>query len=205
MSLPGKIKAIVLTCDRWRAITRHLILKYERLWPDHPFVFQVPYQELRGTDTDRIKYHAAPEDIKGTILHLLADIDDEEWIYWCVDDKYPIQLPTDKVTSLISHAMRSPDLDLVHRLARGTGEVRPSFAEPDGVVFAVASRLRRAHLDSGAGALTDIEASTLAHLLAGHLLRRYGTGPAPYRGPAGNCARAPSTSLPSTSARTWPT
>jgi AraC family transcriptional regulator len=65
------------------------------------------------------------------------------------------------------------------------GEVRPSFAEPDGVVFAVASRLRRAHLDSGAGALTDIEASTLAHLLAGHLLRRYGTGPAPYRGPAG--------------------
>ena len=65
------------------------------------------------------------------------------------------------------------------------GEVRPSFAEPDGVVFAVASRLRRAHLDPGTGALTDIEASTLAHLLAGHLLRRYGTGPAPYRGPAG--------------------
>ena len=111
MSSPDKIKAIVLTCDRWRAITRHLILKYERLWPDHPFVFHVPYQELRGTDTDRIKYHAAPEDIKGTILHLLADIDDEEWIYWCVDDKYPIQLPTDKVASLISHAMRSPGID----------------------------------------------------------------------------------------------
>jgi AraC family transcriptional regulator len=65
------------------------------------------------------------------------------------------------------------------------GEVRPSYAKPDGVVFAVASRLRRAHLDSGAGALTDIEASTLAHLLAGHLLRRYGTGPVPSRGPAG--------------------
>ena len=75
-----------------------------------------------------------------------------------------------------------PDRDLVRRTP---AEVRPSFAEPDGVVFAVASRLRRAHLGSGAGALTDIEASTLAHLLAGHLLRRYGTGPAPYRGPAG--------------------
>jgi len=91
-----------------------------------------------------------------------------------------------------------PDRDLVRRLAgdlRDTrpipGEVRPSFAEPDGVVFAVASRLRRAHLDSGAAALTDIEASTLAHLLAGHLLRRYGAapmahrGPMPRRGPAG--------------------
>jgi hypothetical protein len=63
--------------------------------------------------------------------------------------------------------------------------VRPSFAEPDGVVFAAASRLRRAHLDSGAGALTDIEASTLAHLLAGHLLRRYGAAPMGRRGPAG--------------------
>src|SRR6187397_1047533 len=49
MSSPDKIKAIVLTCDRFRAITRHLILKYERLWPDHPFIFHVPYQELRGT------------------------------------------------------------------------------------------------------------------------------------------------------------
>ena len=28
-----------------------------------------------------------------------------------MDDKYPIQLPTDKVASLISHAMRSPGID----------------------------------------------------------------------------------------------
>ena len=85
-----------------------------------------------------------------------------------------------------------PDLDLVHRLAGGTAEVRPSFGAPDGVVFAVASRLRGAHLagahlTAGAGALTDVEASTLAHLLVRHLLRRYGH-PAPGRtgrGPAG--------------------
>ena len=83
-----------------------------------------------------------------------------------------------------------PDRALVDRLAGGSGaaEVRPSFAEPDGVVFAVASRLRRAHL-AGAhladGALTDVEASTLAHRLAGHLLRRYGDGPGPRRGQAG--------------------
>ena len=47
-----------------------------------------------------------------------------------------------------------PDRDLVDRLAgdlRVTAEVRPSFAEPDGVVFAVASRLRRAHLEPGPG------------------------------------------------------
>jgi AraC family transcriptional regulator len=61
-----------------------------------------------------------------------------------------------------------------HALAGGITEVRPSLAAPDGVVFAVAARLRRAHLTPGA--ITDIEASTLAHLLVRHLLRRYGTG-----------------------------
>ena len=111
MSSPDKIKAIVLTCDRYRAVTEHMILRYDRLWLDHPFVFHVPYQELGGLDTDRVKYLAAPSDIKGTILHMLSEIDDEEWIYWCVDDKYPIQLVTDKIASLISHAMRSPEVD----------------------------------------------------------------------------------------------
>jgi hypothetical protein len=111
MSLPDKIKAIVLTCDRYRAITEHMIFQYDRLWPGHPFVFHVPYQELGGTDTERVKFVTSPSDIKRTVLHLLAEIDEEERIYWCVDDKYPIQLVTDKIGTLISHAMRSPEVD----------------------------------------------------------------------------------------------
>ena len=111
MSLPDKIKAIVLTCDRWRAITRHLILKYERLWPDHPFIFMFHTRSFAEPTPTESSTTRRPRTLRGTILHLLADIDDEEWIYWCVDDKYPIQLPTDKVTSLISHAMRSPGID----------------------------------------------------------------------------------------------
>ena len=111
MNLPDKIRAIVLTCDRYRAITEHMIFQYDRLWPDHPFVFHVPYQELGGVNTERVKYLTAPSEIKGSVLHLLTEIDDEEWIYWCVDDKYPIQLIADKIASLISHAMRSPEVD----------------------------------------------------------------------------------------------
>jgi len=111
MSSPDKIKAIVLTCDRYRAITEHMMFQYDRLWPHHPFIFHVPYQELGGVDTERVKYLAAPSDLKRTVLHLLTEIDDEEWIYWCVDDKYPIQLITDRVGTLISHAVRSPEVD----------------------------------------------------------------------------------------------
>jgi hypothetical protein len=101
----------VLTCDRDRAITRHMIYLVRPPWPDHPFIFHIPYQEVGGTDTKLVKYFLSPTDIRGTVLHLLAEIDDEEWIYWCVDDKYPIHLPTDKITILISHAMRSPHID----------------------------------------------------------------------------------------------
>jgi len=111
MSSADKLKAIVLTCDRYRTITEHMIFQYDRLWPDHPFVFYVPYQELGGVDTDRVRYLTAPPDIKETILQLLMNIDDEEWIYWCVDDKYPIQLVTDKIANLISHATRSAEVD----------------------------------------------------------------------------------------------
>ena len=110
MSSRAEMKAIVLTCDRYRAITEHMILQYERLWPDHPFIFQIPYQDARGTDTAKTNYHRTPEDIKGTVLHLLAELDDEEWIYWCVDDKYPIRLVTGKIHDLIRHAISSPEI-----------------------------------------------------------------------------------------------
>ena len=108
------MKAIVLSYDRHRAITEHMVLQYERLWPDHPFVFRIPYQNLGGIDSERIKYVKAPggkpSDIPSTVLHLLADIDDEEWVYWCMDDKYPIQLATEKIDRLISHAAQSPKM-----------------------------------------------------------------------------------------------
>ena len=108
------MKAIVLSCDRYRALTEHMILQYERLWPDHPFVFQIPYQNLRGPDSERIRYVKAPggtaSDIPPSVLQLLADVDDEEMVYWCADDKYPIQLVTDKIAELMTYARDSSDI-----------------------------------------------------------------------------------------------
>jgi hypothetical protein len=87
-----------------------MILQYERLWPDHPFVFRIPYQRLRGQDSERIEYVKAPGDISSSVLRLLADLDDEEMVYWCADDKYPIQLVTEKITRLMSYACKSPNI-----------------------------------------------------------------------------------------------
>ncbi|PYL35842.1 MAG: hypothetical protein DMF35_02095, partial [Verrucomicrobia bacterium] len=104
------MKAIVLTCDRYRAVTEHMILQYEKLWPDHPFVFRVPYQKLHGAPGNRAEYVQTPAEIRATVLQILAHLDDEEWIYWCPDDKYPIELVVDKIVDLVSDIVRSADM-----------------------------------------------------------------------------------------------
>jgi len=104
------MKAIVLTCDRYRAVTEHMILQYEKLWPGHPFVFRVPFQRLGGSIADRTEFIQTPPEIKPTVLGLIADLHGEEWVYWCADDKYPIQLVTDKIIDLISDATQSPEI-----------------------------------------------------------------------------------------------
>ena len=108
------MKAIVLTFDRHRAITQHMILQYERLWPDHPFCFRIPYQNLGGINSDQLEYIRTPgdtaEDIPDAVLQLLADLPDEEWVYWCSDDKYPIRLVIDKIRELMRQALEAADI-----------------------------------------------------------------------------------------------
>ncbi len=106
------MKAIVLTADRYRAVTEHMILKYEEVWPNHPFVFRIPYQVNGGANTTRVEYirtrGSTPAEIPGMILDLISDLPDDELIYWCADDKYPIRLLVEKIESLLRFA-RSND------------------------------------------------------------------------------------------------
>ncbi len=105
-----RIKAIVLSWDRHRVITQHMIAQYARVWPDHPFVFRIPFQTLSGTDSAREEYRTTTTDIPGTVLQLIADLDDEEWVYWCADDKYPIRIVTEKFNTLFNYARARNDI-----------------------------------------------------------------------------------------------
>ncbi len=104
------MKAIVMTFDRYRAVADHMIWQYEKLWPDNPFTFRIPYQTLRGTNSERREYIEAPSEIRPSILQLLADIDDEDWIYWCPDDKYPVRFLLKKMTRILPHVLASPEM-----------------------------------------------------------------------------------------------
>ena len=108
------MKAIVLTCDRYRVITEHMILQYARHWPEHPFVFHVPYQEeaARGEDGPRRRYRRTPRAIKATVLALLDGLPDREWVYWCIDDKFPVRLETGAIASMTAELDADPADDM---------------------------------------------------------------------------------------------
>lgn len=79
-----------------------MIFKYAQLWPDHPFHFRVPYQELGPTPArGTVEYKKSPAGIKETVLTLLEDLDDDEMVYWCIDDKYPIKLDVPRIDAML--------------------------------------------------------------------------------------------------------
>src|SRR5947208_14702268 len=104
------MKAIVLTFDRHRAITQHLMLQYQRLWPDHPFRFRMPYQQLPGPNTERTEYIESAPEIPATLLRLIEHIQHEARVYWCSDDKYPIRLIVDKVKDPLNYARTASEI-----------------------------------------------------------------------------------------------
>jgi hypothetical protein len=106
------MKAIVLSFDKYRAVTEHMIFRYEALWPDHPFSFRIPFQNLRGNDSAHREYVHSPIGIKQTALRLLEDVNDDEWIYWCIDDKYPITLDATRIAAIAKWVTTIQDPDI---------------------------------------------------------------------------------------------
>lgn len=87
------MKALVITHDANHCLTDHMIDCYQSLWPFNPFQFVVPYQEfpnqLENKYGNKIILKKAPRDVKGCLEVLISDLQDDEWVYWCIDNKYP--------------------------------------------------------------------------------------------------------------------
>jgi hypothetical protein len=94
------MKAITLTCDKYIKLVDHMIFTYEKVWPSHPFTFRVPYENypkfLAEKYQDKVELIQLKDgkikSIRDTLLTSIQDLDDQEWIYWCMDDRYLIQL-----------------------------------------------------------------------------------------------------------------
>jgi hypothetical protein len=107
------MKALVLTFDRNQVFADHMIFKFDQLWPQNPFQFHVPYQSLQRINRKRgLKYISSNSPIVETVLTLLSGIPDHEWVFWCMDDHFPLKLDVKWLEKMISHLER-PGYDAV--------------------------------------------------------------------------------------------
>jgi hypothetical protein len=74
-----------------------MIDRYAAVWPDHPFVFRLPdgtaSRAMAERHPGRIELMPTAEGegrgrFREAVLGLLADLDDNAWVWWCIDDKY---------------------------------------------------------------------------------------------------------------------
>jgi len=115
------MKAIVLTFDKYHPIADHMIHSYENLWPSNPFTFYVPYEkypvELAKRYGDKIrlvqkKVGIDPKLIKYTVLFLLEELEDEQWIYWCMDDRYIEAINENEVNKVYNWLISTNDAEI---------------------------------------------------------------------------------------------
>jgi hypothetical protein len=90
------VKAIVLTFDDHLPVARLVVTAYGKLWPDHPFRFRIPYNGDRppawSEAEGKIDWIHSPRPIKATMTRLLEGVPDEDWVYFCMDDKVPLEI-----------------------------------------------------------------------------------------------------------------
>jgi len=112
------MKAIVLTFDKYMILTDHMISRYNNMWPAHPFVFYIPFQHIDVKNYFEAKYGnqvqliKTPSDIVRTMRVLLDNIQDNEWIYWCMDDRYPIQIKQTKMHQIYNWIQTIKDTEV---------------------------------------------------------------------------------------------
>ena len=80
-----------------------MMIQYSKLWPNNPLEYLIPYQNnnkyLRYKKNIFIR---SGKPIRETVQNLLFGIPDDEWIYWCMDDKYPIWLDSKNLNRVYS-------------------------------------------------------------------------------------------------------
>jgi bisphosphoglycerate-dependent phosphoglycerate mutase len=94
-----KVKGIVLTYDLQGGLAHLVVKAYESLLgKELPIEFLVPYQSIETYadiplgNVTLVESHS--NSIRATMKSLLERVVDDEWVLWCIDDRYPINMDT---------------------------------------------------------------------------------------------------------------
>ena len=112
------MKAIVLSFDKQSGLVELTYKKYMELWPECPLLFRIPYNDTSTNKSfkyfksrENVELVESPVAIRSTMQVLLNDLDDEEWVYWCIDDRYPIDIKSLELINNIYTAVVNGDVD----------------------------------------------------------------------------------------------
>jgi hypothetical protein len=89
------VKGIVLSFDPHLEIANLLVETYNQLWPDCRFQFRIPFTDRNPRAIFRaqnVEFISTPPDIRSTVKSLLCDLPEHEFVFWCIDDRYPIEI-----------------------------------------------------------------------------------------------------------------
>ena len=112
------MKAVVLSFDPHLEIANLVVESYNRFWPDCPLQFRIPFTERDPMSIFRapnVEFIRTPPDIRSTMENLLRDLPEHEFVFWCVDDRYPIAINDLKLLRAIYDfaAENSADIDSI--------------------------------------------------------------------------------------------
>jgi hypothetical protein len=105
--------AIVLSFDRQLPFVELMLAQYKRLWLDCPLIFRVPYNDSAPQglqNQDCVELLKSPKPISETMRVLLQDIDDEDFVFWAIDDRYPVKVQEGVLQMTYEWLLANPDV-----------------------------------------------------------------------------------------------
>ena len=114
------MKAIVLTYDPQVGFAELLYKMYMEKWPNCPLTFRIPWNNHKHSyflSKPNVELIQCGTPIRDTMHALLGDIDSEQFVYWCIDDRFPkiIRRPQElsNLHDYLSVSGKSYDFDAV--------------------------------------------------------------------------------------------
>jgi hypothetical protein len=121
--MAGDLYAIVLTFDEQIGFAELVYKKYMKLWPGCPFIFRIPYNSKKDNKSygffkpkSNVGLIKSESDIRSTMEALLQSIPDNQWIYWCIDDRFPISINVSSIQSIYDNLPKGTSLNQVKLL-----------------------------------------------------------------------------------------
>lgn len=102
------MKAILLGYDQHVGFMELTYKAYQALWPECPLSFRIPinrqdnpdFEVFRGKGNVELVESRAP--FKATTRALLEGLNAEDWVYWCISDRYPTRLDSVQLNRVYS-------------------------------------------------------------------------------------------------------